>query len=90
MGLELDQHEILASLRNGLDVVQADLNQGLACFTPGQFDVVVLSQTLQTVLAVDRLLEGMLRVGKLGIVSFPNIAYHRLRKTLSDRGRAPR
>jgi len=54
MGVELDQEEIVASLRAGLDVVQGDLNKGLSAFADGQFDVVVLSQTLQTVTAVER------------------------------------
>jgi homoserine O-acetyltransferase len=90
MGVELDQHQILASLRRGLDVVQGDLNHGLPAFAEDQFDVVVLSQTLQTILNVGRLLDDILRVGRLGIVSFPNIAYHKLRQTLAEQGRAPR
>jgi homoserine O-acetyltransferase len=90
MGVELDERQILASLRLGLDVVHADLNKGLDAFADNQFDVVVLSQTLQTVTAVDRVLTDMLRVGRMGIVSFPNLAYHKLRSMLADQGRAPR
>ena len=79
MGIELDEQAILACVRRGLDVVQADLNQGLAAFADGQFDFVVLSQTLQAVLDVERVLADMLRVGRQGIVSFPNFAYRKLR-----------
>ena len=71
-------------------MVQADLNKGLAAFADGQFDFVVLSQTLQTVLDVPRVLRDMLRVGRRGIVSFPNVAYHKLRTELAEQGRAPR
>jgi homoserine O-acetyltransferase len=90
MGAELDQWAILECIRRGLDVVQADLNQELALFADGQFDFVVLSRTLQAVLDVETLLSEMLRVGRNGIVSFPNLAYHRLRSQLADSGRAPR
>jgi homoserine O-acetyltransferase len=90
MGIELDERAILACVRRGLDVVQADLNQGLASFPDRQFDFVLLSQTLQAVLDVERVLAEMLRVGRRGIVSFPNIGYWKLRKHLAEEGRAPR
>jgi homoserine O-acetyltransferase len=89
MGVELDEQAILACVRRGLDVVQADLNQGLPAFAEGQFDFVILSQTLQTILDVPRVLADMLRVGRRGIVSFPNLAFHRHRRQLADEGRAP-
>jgi homoserine O-acetyltransferase/O-succinyltransferase len=90
MGIEWDEQAILACVRRGLDVVHADLNQGLNGFTDGQFDFVVLSQTLQTVTDVNRVLGEMLRVGRRGIVSFPNVAYRARRAELTDEGRAPR
>ncbi len=89
MGLELNQDDILVCLQRGLDVVQADLNSGLAPFPDAQFDYVVLSHTLQAVRGVERLISEMLRVGGRSIVSFPNFAYHKLRKMLNDRGRSP-
>lgn len=89
MGVELDEQAILACVRSGQDVVHADLNRHLRQFADGQFDVVVLSQTLQTVLDVDGVLTEMVRIGRRGIVSFPNFAYHRLRKMLAQEGRAP-
>jgi homoserine O-acetyltransferase len=90
VGLELDEEAILACVRRGLDVVHADLNDGLAVFRDGQFDFVVLSQTLQAVLDVERLVDDMLRVGRRAIVSFPNLGYRPLRAQLAEEGRAPR
>ncbi|MGA2798977.1 MAG: methionine biosynthesis protein MetW, partial [Thermoguttaceae bacterium] len=89
MGIELDEQAILACVRRGLDVVQADLNQGLPAFADGHFDFVVLSQTLQTVMDAPRVLADMLRVGRRSIVSFPNIAYKSHRQQLSAEGRSP-
>ena len=83
MGIEWDEQAIVACVRRGLDVIQADLNKGLPAFADGQFDFVVLSQTLQTVLDVPRVLGDMLRVGRQGIVSFPNVAYHKRRAELA-------
>jgi methionine biosynthesis protein MetW len=89
MGIELDQADVLACLQRGFDVVQADLNSGLAPFPDSQFDYVVLSHTLQAVRDVERLITDMLRVGRRSIVSFPNFAYHKLRAMLNELGRSP-
>jgi homoserine O-acetyltransferase len=89
MGLELNQEDILVCMQRGLDVVQADLNSGLAPFSDAQFDYVVLSHTLQAVRDVERIISEMLRVGRRSIVSFPNFAYYKLRKMLNDQGRSP-
>jgi homoserine O-acetyltransferase/O-succinyltransferase len=89
MGLELSEPDVLACLQRGLDVVQTDLNSGLAAFTAAQFDYVVLSHTLQAVRDVERLIEEMLRVGRKSIVSFPNFAYGKLRKMLNEQGKSP-
>jgi homoserine O-acetyltransferase len=90
IGVELDEQAILACMRRGLDVVQADLNHGLPAFNEGQFDFVILSQTLQSVFDVHRILDDMLRVGRRAIVSFPNFAYKENRRQLAEEGRAPR
>jgi homoserine O-acetyltransferase len=90
IGIELDEKAILACVRRGLDVVQGDLDHGLAAFADGQFDFVVLSQTLQAVMDVQGVLQEILRVGRQGIISFPNIGYWKLRKHLYEEGRAPR
>jgi homoserine O-acetyltransferase/O-succinyltransferase len=88
-GLELNQDDIIVCLQRGLDVVQADLNSGLAPFPDAQFDYVVLSHTLQAVRDVERLIAEMLRVGRRSIVSFPNFAYYKLRKMLNEQGKSP-
>jgi homoserine O-acetyltransferase/O-succinyltransferase len=89
MGLELNESDVLSSLQLGLDVVQADLNSGLSAFSALQFDYVILSHTLQAVRDVERLIAEMLRVGRRSIVSFPNFAYHKLRKMLTEQGKSP-
>ena len=89
MGAELDAGAILTCVQRGLDVVQADLDRGLPLFADDGFDFVVLSQTLQTVRDVQRVIDDMLRVGSRGIVSFPNFAYKPLRAMLAEQGRAP-
>ena len=90
VGIELDERAILACVRRGLDVVQGDLNQGLPAFSDAQFDCVVLSQTLQAVIDVERVLAEVLRVGRRAVVSFPNLGFRKLRFQLADDGRAPR
>ena len=90
MGIELDEHAVVACARQGLDVIRADLNLGLPDFADGQFDFVVLSQTLQTVRDVQAVLRSVVRVGHKAIVSFPNLAYAPLRQQLMEEGRAPR
>lgn len=89
VGIELDELAVVECVRNGLDVLQADLNDGLSIFANDQFDVVALSQTLQTIIDVRRVIKEMLRVGRRAIVSFPNLGYHQLRRQLADEGRAP-
>ncbi len=88
-GVELDERAIVACARLGLDVLQVDLNQSLSPFPDGSYDTVVLSRTLQTIIDVEGLLAEIVRVGRRGIVSFPNFAYYKLRRMLSEDGRAP-
>ncbi|MBX3024003.1 homoserine O-acetyltransferase [bacterium] len=90
LGVELDEAAILAAVRRGLDVVQCDLEQGLAPFRDRQFDVVVLSQTLQSVVETERIVDEAVRVGRQVIVSFPNFAYRKLRRMLAEEGRSPK
>jgi len=88
-GIELDHAEIAAAIERGLSVVEADLDDGLAGYPDGSFDVVVLSQTLQVVRKPAFVLREMLRVGGRGIVSFPNFGHWRIRGYLATRGRMP-
>lgn len=90
VGVELDEKKILNCIGRGLDVVQADLNKGLGAFAKGEFDYVLLSQTLQTVFDVEGVLSEMLRIGRSCIVSIPNFGYLPLRRMLVEQGRAPK
>ena len=88
VGIELDERAICTCVCRGLDVVQGDLNLGLPAFDEGQFDFVVLSQTLQAVMDVRRVLHEMLRVGREAVISFPNFGYWRHRQSILN-GRMP-
>lgn len=74
-GVELDHGHVLAAIENGINVIQSDLDAGLAGFEDNAFDHVVLSRTLQTVHHTQQILAEMLRVGREAVVSFPNFAY---------------
>ena len=78
-GVEIDDEGILACARNGVNVIQGDLERGLSGFADGSFDYVILSQTLQAVRSSERIIGEMLRVGRQGIVTFPNFGYWRNR-----------
>jgi len=89
LGLELNPGDIIECVAQGLCVVQRDLDRGLGVFADGQFDVVVLSQTLQAMRRPDKVLTEMLRVGKTGIVSFPNFAHAEAVRQLAENGTSP-
>jgi homoserine O-acetyltransferase len=89
VGVELDQRQVTVAVARGLDVVNADIEAGLAQFATSSFDVVVLSHTLQAVRGVEHVLDEMLRVGRSVILSFPNAAHARHRRRLAEHGRAP-
>lgn len=78
-GVERDDKKVLASLSNGINVIQADLEQGLSGFATDAFDYVILSLTLQAVHETETIIEEMLRVGKQVIVTFPNFGLWRHR-----------
>jgi len=74
-GVEISDESILACARRGLSVIQADLESGLRMFPDRMFDTVVLSQTLQAMHQTEAVLREMSRVGRQGIVSFPNFGH---------------
>lgn len=87
-GIEREEVGVLAAIAQGINVIQGDLEQGLAGFEDGTFNHVVLSRTLQTVRHTERLLTEMLRVGREAVVSFPNFAYWKNRMAVMS-GRMP-
>lgn len=89
-GLELDDSKVLTSLENGINVIQSDLDHGLSdYFDDDSFDYVIMSLTLQAMNFPDQLLEEMLRVGKQGIITFPNFGHWRNRMQLLMGGKMP-
>jgi methionine biosynthesis protein MetW len=78
-GIEIDDANVLASVKNGVNVIQTDIESGLANFEDNAFDFVILSQTLQAMRNAESVLTEMLRVGREGIVTFPNFGYWRHR-----------
>jgi len=78
-GVEIDDASVLGCVTNGVDVIQSDLERGLSEFEGHSFDYVILSQTLQSMMNGERIINDMLRVGREGIVTFPNFGYWRNR-----------
>ena len=74
-GVEISDSGIVSCIGNGVNVIQNDLDSGLADFESDSFDYVMLSQTLQATRHTEALIQEMLRVGREGIVSFPNFGY---------------
>jgi len=74
-GVEIDDDNVLSCLKNGINVIQSDLESGLSGFVDDSFDYVILSQTLQAMKHTEKIIREMLRVGREGIVSFPNFGY---------------
>jgi len=78
-GIEKDDSNWLAALKNGVDVIQMNLEEGLSGFEDQSFDTVILSQTLQAMHNTESIVHEMLRVGRKVIVTFPNFGYWRNR-----------
>ena len=78
-GVEIDDANLLNCFANGINVIQYDLEAGLSSFESDSFDYVILSQTLQAMRNTEGIIQEILRVGKQGIVSFPNFGYWRNR-----------
>ena len=74
-GVEIDDQRVLACVQKGLNVIQQDLEGGLALFENKSFDTVVLSQTLQTIHQTEKILSEIVRVGKECVISFPNFGH---------------
>ncbi|MHB8668194.1 MAG: methionine biosynthesis protein MetW [Burkholderiales bacterium] len=74
-GIDISDANVLACVKNSVNVIQSDLEAGLAGFDAGSFDYVILSQTLQAMRRTGEIIMEMLRVGREGIVSFPNFGY---------------
>lgn len=89
IGLEIDEKNIEQCISNGVNVIEQDIDQSLEYFQDNSFDTVLLAQTLQALSKPDVLIDEMLRIGKNGIVTFPNFGNWKSRFYLSARGRMP-
>ena len=74
-GVELADENVHASMARGIDVIQFNLEDGLALFEDRSFDVVLQLDTLQHLRNTEKMLRETARVGRIGIVSFPNFAH---------------
>ncbi len=87
-GIEIDDAKLRAALERGIDVLQLNLEEGLALFADNSFDVVLQLDTLQHLRNAEKMLLETARVGRIGIVSFPNFAHWPNRLSVA-RGRMP-
>jgi methionine biosynthesis protein MetW len=74
-GIEIDDANLLACARRGVNVIQLNLEEGLAIFEDQSFDVVLQLDTMQHLRNTEKMLRETARVGRIGIVSFPNFAH---------------
>ena len=89
-GVEIDDAGVRACIAKGLSVHHANVDEGLGDYRDLSFDYVILSQTLQTVHRPQLVMREMLRVGRAGIVSFPNFGYWQVRWQLFASGCMPK
>ena len=87
-GVEIDDANVLACVQRGVDVIQLNLDEGLAMFDDNSFDVVLQIDTLQHLRNAETMLRETTRVGKLGVIAFPNFAHWPNRLSIL-RGRMP-
>ena len=87
-GIEIDDANVLACEQRGVNVIQLNLEEGLALFEDQSFDVVLQLDTMQHLRNTERMLRETARVGHIGIVSFPNFAHWPNRLSVV-RGRMP-
>jgi len=74
-GIEIDDANVLACVKRGVNVIQLNLDEGLSMFEDASFDVVLQIDTLQHLRNAEVMLLETVRVGRLGIVAFPNFAH---------------
>ena len=88
-GMEIDPAGVTQCVAKGLSVIQGDADKDLAFYPDSAFDYAILSQTLQTTMRPDHVLDELLRIGARAFVSFPNFAHWRVRLSLLWGGRMP-
>jgi methionine biosynthesis protein MetW len=74
-GIEIDDSKVLACMARGIQVIQLNLDEGLALFNDASFDVVLQINTLQHLRNTETMLNETVRIGRMGIVAFPNFGH---------------
>jgi len=87
-GVEIADGNVLKCVRRGVDVIQLNLEEGLALFQDASFDIVLQIDTLQHLRNAEVMLRETVRVGRVGIIAFPNFAHWPNRLSIA-RGRMP-
>ncbi len=88
-GLEIDGENVTRCIQARVNVLQMNIDSGLSDFDANSFDYVVMSQTLQAMQHPERILDEMLRVGREGIVTFPNFGHWLNRLQIAFKGHMP-
>ena len=88
-GIEIKESKVVKCIEKGLSVLQGDINEEIQDYPDNAFDYAVCSQTLQQVYEPAALIRSMLRVAKMGVVSFPNFGHIKIRAKLATSGCAP-
>ena len=87
-GVEIDPDKVVSCARRGVDVLQLDLDQGLSMFADDSFDIVLMIDSLPNLRHTERALREAARVGRMGVATFANFAYWRIRLRVAS-GRLP-
>jgi methionine biosynthesis protein MetW len=88
-GIEIDAEKITQCVGRGINVIEADVDRGLADFPDKSFDTVLMTNSLQVLRRPDRAIAEMLRIGEECVVTFPNFGNVRTRLSLAVGGRMP-
>jgi methionine biosynthesis protein MetW len=88
-GIEIEESKVVKCIEKGISVLQGDIYEEIEDYPDNTFDYAICSQTLQQVYDPSTLIRSMMRVAKMGVVSFPNFAHIKVRAHLALTGRAP-
>ena len=88
-GIEISPENIEKGIKNKINIIQMNLEDGLSVFDNQFFDTVILSQTLQAMVNIEKIMDEMKRVAKNIIVSFPNFGYWKNRLQILN-GKMPK
>ncbi|MCP4652688.1 MAG: methionine biosynthesis protein MetW [Candidatus Omnitrophica bacterium] len=88
-GIEIDAQAVYKCVEKGINVLHGDIDTGLSEYRDNAFDYVIMNQSLQQVIHLEKVLQDALRVGKSVVVGLPNFTYYKSRLQLFFLGRTP-